>query len=168
MVAVVQGASLRQHVALWDVAAHIAADNPLLGTGQETYSQIFFPYRDTVLPPAQAMLFWGIVPESPHSVYFALAAGSGIPALLAYLGLIVCVMVRLRRAIRAAAPGSRRGALLIALLAAIVGHLVTAISMTAEVTGAWLFWVLLGTAASLGTGNRPRPSRKDPRRLRAV
>src|SRR5262249_3834474 len=99
------------------------------------------------------MLFWGIVPESPHSVYLALAAGSGIPALLAYLGLITCVILRLRRAIQTTAPGSRRGALLLALLAAIVGHLVTDVSMTAEVTGAWLFWVLLGAALGL-TRNR--------------
>jgi hypothetical protein len=48
-----------------DVAAHIAADHPLLGTGQETYSQVFFQYRDTVLEPAQARLFWGTVPETP-------------------------------------------------------------------------------------------------------
>ena len=143
---VVEGASLKQHVALWDVATHIAIDYPFLGTGQETYSQIFFLYRDTVLSPAQAALFWGIVPESPHNVYLALAAGSGIPALLAYLGLIACVMMRLRRAIRATVPGSRRGALLIALLAAMVGHLVTDASMTAEVTSAWLFWVMLGAA----------------------
>ena len=143
---VVQGASLRQHFALWDVAAHIAADHPLLGTGQETYSQVFFLYRDTALAPAQAQLFWGIVPESPHSVYLALAAGAGVPALLAYLALITCVMLRLRRAARAATPGSRRGAMLVALLAAMVGHLVTDASMTAEVTSSWLFWVLIGAA----------------------
>ena len=146
---IVQGASLRQHVALWSVAVHIAADHPLLGTGQETYSQVFFFYRDTVLPPAQARLFWGIVPESPHNVYLALAAGAGVPALLAYLGLITCVMRRLRRAVRAATPGSRRGAMLVALLAAMVGHLVTDASMTAEVTSSWLFWVLMGAALGL-------------------
>jgi O-antigen ligase len=154
---VVQGASLRQHVALWDVAAHIAADHLLLGTGQETYSQVFFQYRDTVLEPAQARLFWGTVPESPHSVYLALAAGAGIPALLAYLGLITCVIRKLRRAIRAVGPGSRRSAMLVALLAAMVGHLVTDAAMTAEVTSTWLFWVLMGAALGV-TRNRESAS----------
>ena len=55
-------------------------------------------------------------------------------------------MARLHRTIQATAAGSTQGALLIALLAAIVGHLVTDASMTAEVTSAWLFWVLLGAA----------------------
>ena len=90
---------------------------------------------------------------SHRIAYLALAADSGIPALLAYLGLITCVILRLRRAIQTTAPGSGRGALLLALLAAIVGHLVTDVSMTAEVTGAWLFWVLLGAALGL-TRNR--------------
>jgi O-antigen ligase len=154
---VVQGASLRQHVALWNVAAHIAADHPLLGTGQETYSQVFFQYRDTVLELPQARLFWGIVPESPHSVYLALAAGAGIPALLAYLGLITCVILTLRRSIRATGPGSRRSAMLVALLSAMVGHLVTDASMTAEVTSTWLFWVLMGAALGV-TRNRESAS----------
>jgi hypothetical protein len=38
--------------------------------------------------------------------------------------------------------------LLVAVLAALAGHLVTDSFMTAEVTGTWLFWLLLG--ATLG------------------
>jgi hypothetical protein len=47
--------------------------------------------------------------------------------------------------------------MLVALLAAMVGHLVTDAAMTAEVTSTWLFWVLMG--ATLGvTRNRESAS----------
>ena len=38
------------------------------------------------------------------------------------------------------------------MLAAVAGHLVTDAFMTADVTGTWLFWVLMGAGLGVAAG----------------
>lgn len=148
--------SIASHLDLWAVGVAIAADHPLVGTGQDTYVLVFPDYRDRILAPDRAAIMARFRPESPHNVYLAIAAGAGFPALAAYLAVIAAVAWRLVAVLRAGgatSPSDRPVAA--ALLAAIAGHLVTDAFMTAEVTGSILFWLLLGLAAAL----RPPPVR---------
>ena len=140
-------ASLRFHLDAWNVAARIAADHPILGTGQETFPDVFPRYSHSVLPADRASALDAYRVESPHNVYLAIAAGSGFPALLAYIGIVAGFVSAVARAAqRACTPGFRLA--LVAMLAASAGHLVTDAFMTADVTSTWLFWVLMG--AGLG------------------
>ena len=134
--------SAASHLDLWTVGARIALDYPLLGVGPEIYPQLFPRYRDAVLPPARAAVMARFRPESPHNVPIAIAVGAGIPALVAYLGMVLLAMLTGWRRLRQASPNERL--LIAALLASVSGHLVTDLFMTAEVTGSWIFWVLLG------------------------
>jgi O-antigen ligase len=136
--------SLRFHLDAWHVAARIAVEHPVLGTGPETYPDVFPRYSHDVLPPDRAAALDAFRVESPHNVYLGIAAGSGIPALLAYLVAVAGALVVLARAVRGASRGVR--VVLVAVVAAAAGHVVTDAFMTAEVTSAWLFWVLLGAA----------------------
>ena len=136
-------ASLRFHLDAWNVATRIAADHPILGTGQETFPDVFPRYSHIVLPPDRASALDAFRVESPHNVYLAIAAGSGIPALLAYIGIVAGFAVAVARAARRASTRAVRLAL-VAILAASAGHLVTDAFMTADVTSTWLFWVLMG------------------------
>jgi hypothetical protein len=79
-------------------------------------------------------------------VFLAVAAGSGVLGLAAYLGVIVSFFVAVIRAVRSATRELRLP--LVAVVAAATGHLVTDAFMSAEVTSTWLFWTLLG--ATLG------------------
>ncbi len=140
--------SAASHLDLWAVGARIALDHPLLGVGPENYPDEFALYRDAVLPPARADAMAKFRPESPHNVPLAIADGAGIPALGAYLALIMGAMgVGLRRLRQAAA---RERTLLAALLAACAGHVVTDLFMTGEIAGTWTFWLLLGALAAVG------------------
>jgi O-antigen ligase len=141
--------STRMHLDQWAVGAAIIADHPLLGTGQDTYVLTFDAYRDNVLPPDRAHLLSMFRPESPHNVYLATAAGAGVPTLVAYLGLIGVAVVR---AIRAAASTTltRTRVFYCSCLAAIAGHLVTDMFLTAETSASVLFWIVLGAAAAAG------------------
>lgn len=136
-----QPGSVRMHLDAWKVGWEIASDHPLLGTGPDTYVLEFPAYRDSLLPMDQAAVFLPYRVESPHNVYLAVATGSGLPALAVYLGFVVSVLWRIRL---------RDDSLLyFGITAAVVAHLVSDLFMTAEVTGSWLFWLLLGTATRL-------------------
>jgi O-antigen ligase len=155
-----QEGSIRGRLDLWAVGVRITLDHPLLGTGPDSYVLEFPAYRDAVLPAARATFMTHFRPESPHSVYLALASGLGLPALACYLALIVGVLILALRSLRVHDWKAR--VLVVALIAAIVGHVVTDGFMTGEIAGSWLFWVLLGAAVSssrLGrdsdTGFRP-------------
>ena len=139
-------ASVRFHVDAWHVAIRIAAEHPLLGTGQETFPDVFPRYSHDVLPTERAAALDAFRVESPHNVYLGIAAGAGIPALIAYVGLLAAFVLTVVRAARTADP--HMYVALVAVLAATAGHLVTDAFMTADVTSTSLFWILMG--ATLG------------------
>ena len=142
--------SIADRLDLWQVGAEIAIDHPLLGTGPETYTQIFPQYRDRM--PESRRSFWlAYSPESPHNVYLAVADGAGLPALATYLVLIGAILLELGRTCRRSRDLAAR-AMLAALLAAAAGYLVTDLFMTADVTGSWLVWLLLGAVVGYAEG----------------
>jgi O-antigen ligase len=140
--------SVRFHLDAWRVAAQVAVEHPILGTGPETFPDVFPRYSHAVLPAERATALDAFRVESPHNVYFGIAAGSGIPALAAYLGIIAGFFVA---TVRAARSEPRERVALVAVLAAVAGHLVTSAFMTADVTSTWLFWVLMGSALGLAS-----------------
>lgn len=136
------------HISRWTIR--------VLGTGQETYPELFPQYRDTVLEPSRAQAFMPFRPESPHNVYVAIASGAGFPALAAYFSVLAGFFYLVVRALKATRSEWRRIALF-AMLAAAAGHLVTDTFMTAEVTRSWLFWILMGTGLGIaGASQRER------------
>ena len=143
--------SIRFHLDAWRVAVEVAAEHPLLGTGPETFPDVFPRYSHLVLPGDRATALDAFRVESPHNVYLGIAAGSGIPALLAYLAVIAGFFVATVRAARSASR--ERQLVLVAFLAAVTGHLVTDAFMSPDVTSTWLTWVLLG--AVLGAISQP-------------
>lgn len=145
--------SIRNHLDLWTVGIAIAADHPVVGTGQDTFVLLFGEYRDRALSPERAAVMGIFRPESPHNVYLATAGGAGLPALAAYIAIVGAVIGRILRAVRTAVE-PRAWLIGAGLLAAIVGHLVTDGFMTAETTGSVLFWTVLGAGAAL-TSNSP-------------
>jgi O-antigen ligase len=140
--------SILSHVDLWAVGIRIAADHPVLGTGPDTYVLVFPEYRDQVLPSERAAVMARFRPESPHNVFIAVAAGSGLPSLAAYVTIILACLARAARAARGERPLETR-LMLAALVGTTVVYLVTSSFMTAEVSSTAIFWVVLGSAAGL-------------------
>jgi O-antigen ligase len=139
--------SIRFHLDAWRVAAQIAVEHPVLGTGPETFPDVFPEYSHDVLPADRANALDAFRVESPHDVYLGIAAGSGIPALVAYLAVIAGFLVIVVRGLRGATRDLRLA--LVAALAAVAGHLVTDAFMSADVTATWLFWVVLGAVVAV-------------------
>lgn len=160
----VEETSASAHLDQWAVGVAIVADYPLLGAGQDSYVLLFSDYRDEVLPADRARIWQNYRPESPHNHFLAIAGGMGVPALIAYLGIIGAAVVRGIRGVRRAAEAadSRTVIVGIAFVAVIAGHLVTDFFITAEVAGSVLFWIVLGATAALGASIEPEPA--TPRR----
>jgi O-antigen ligase len=100
------------------------------------------------LPVAKVRLFEQFRVESPHNQLLAVASGAGIPAAVAYLGVLVGITRTLWRRVSADIEPVRRLAV-VAVVAAGAGHLVTDSFMSAEVTSSWLFWTLAGAGVGI-------------------
>jgi putative inorganic carbon (HCO3(-)) transporter len=135
---------------LWRVAIRIIGDHPLVGTGPETFPEQFPAYSRAVLPAATARHYEQYRVESPHDAVLAIASGAGVPAAIAYLSVLVGVIYVLWRATRRSTDATVRVALL-AVIAAVLGHMVTDAFMSSEITGSWLFWVLVGAGVAVAS-----------------
>lgn len=151
--------SVQMHLDLWKVGWHVMAENPLLGSGPDTFALVFPDYRDDVLERESARQFAPFRVESPHNVYLAIGSGSGVLALAAYTVLIAQVLRS--AAIRQANTHTSRVLLESAAVAAILSYLVVTFFQTADLTSTWIFWLLLGSL-SPWSAVRPRPTRSLP------
>lgn len=132
---------LSARVAIWQTAIRVILAYPLTGIGLShmLYTQLADPYR----VPAQTLPI-----DHPHDSYLEFGAMAGIPVLLVFVALLVCVLwwayFNWRRA-----DGSTRSLIGAGIAAAI------ALSICSLATNGWtLFplaaagWVILGAASS--------------------
>lgn len=140
-----QGFEVQRYIALWEVGFAIAADNALLGTGQDTYAEQFPIYRDRVLDESLSSHFAAFRPESPHNLYVSIASGIGYVALGAFLGAAIAVILFISLSVRS----GRAPALMVAIVVALIGHMTAIAFITLELSGSLLFWGLLGSCSSL-------------------
>jgi O-antigen ligase len=143
--------SIHMHLDQWRLGVQVAIDNPLFGTGPETFPLVFRPYLDDVLPPDRARILGAFRLESPHNEFIGIAAEMGLPALLAYVAFVVmCAAICILRA--RSSTGSPR-MIAVVVLATLAAHVVTNLFMTPAVTTSEVFWVTIGAGlAALGSG----------------
>jgi len=142
--------SIATRMDLWRVAIRMVEDHPLVGTGPETFPDQFPGYSRTVLPAAAVRHYERFRVESPHNQVLAVASGAGIPAAIAYVSVLFGVLYVLWHAFRRRRDAGVRLALL-AVMAAVLGHVVTDAFMSSEVTGSWLFWILAGAGVGIAS-----------------
>jgi O-antigen ligase len=150
MIADLAESSNRIRLDLWTVGLRMAADKPFLGTGPDSYVLEFAEYRDQVLPDDRAEHLARFRPESPHSVYLAIATGAGLPALGAFLVVLAGTLwLGLRAALMEIQWGARLG--LAGLMAAATIQLVTNAFVTGEPASFAIWFVVLGALAGLSS-----------------
>ncbi len=142
--------SISSRTDLWRVAIRMIEDHPLVGIGPETFPEEFPGYSQTVLPAKAVRHYERFRVESPHNEVLAVASGAGIPAAIAYLSILVGVIYVLWHATRRTRDPAVRLALL-AVTAAVLGHVVTNAFMSSEITGSWLFWILAGAGVGIAS-----------------
>lgn len=146
--------SIRNHMDLWIVAGHIIADNPVVGTGPDTYPEVFGDYRDDVLSDDSARRLRVFRVESAHNIVLTTAQGSGIPAAIAQ---VVALAGAVGLAVRRGLDATRDRVIWLAAATAIVGGFAASMFITADFTTTWLTWLLVGACA--GAAAAPEPAR---------
>lgn len=114
--------SLVERYVLWDRALNVILARPLLGTGINTYVRSH--------PEFDKTQSWRVKYYYAHNSYLQLAAERGIPALLFFLGFVLCFFARALRAVRKTHDPDVQS-LLRGVLAALVGLLCFALVDTA-------------------------------------
>ena len=70
--------SIENHLDSWYLAWRIALDHPLVGTGQETFPDVFPSYSHDLLSPERVAYFDQYRVESPHNVFLGIGASTGL------------------------------------------------------------------------------------------
>jgi O-antigen ligase len=159
--------SIQVHMDLWGVGAQMVVDHPIIGIGPEMFPLAFPAYRDRMLPAARVDFLRQFVVESPHDVPLAIAIGGGLVALLAYLVFVAGAFWEGARRLSSKSRSQR--ILVAALLGAAAGHFFTDLFMTADTSGSWIFWIVLGAlVASRRWPPEPVPAAVDARETTAA
>jgi O-antigen ligase len=138
--------TLEQRAELWRGALGVIADEPVLGSGPDTMLDAFPPHRSR-----EAARIAELNVDAAHNVFLHRAAGAGLPALAAYL---VVVVAALRRA------WSRRATADPLALAAFGGglaaYLAQGLVSIDVIPLAFLGWVLVGAVGGITSPPPPR------------
>jgi hypothetical protein len=137
---------------MWIVSLKILRNNPVFGTGLETYYSYFSPLR----PVEHAVRYEGLISDSPHSVFLNMFNSGGLLLGGSYLVLVLVIGVAGLRALRRT-TGSEKLVVGAVLAGWAAYHVQSSVSI--DVVGlAYTQWVLAGILLA----------RSDPDDLRVV
>ena len=129
---------------MWIVGLKMLRDNPLVGTGLETYFFYFSPLR----PVEHAVRFEGLVSDNVHSVPLGMFSGGGLLLGLTYLALLGVIGAYAARALRRSS-GSEQ-VMIGAVLGGWVAYQIQS-SISIDVPGlVYTQWVLAGVLLARG------------------
>jgi O-antigen ligase len=134
------GAESASRVALYVAAMRAARDRPVVGYGPDAFAVAFARYRRA----EDARVLDSAYQNSAHNVFLQAAATSGIPGVMATLGLAVASVVGLWKRL------SKADAMMVpiaAILLAHVAYLAHAFVAVGSITVDWVPWIALGAAA---------------------
>ena len=129
-------------IPLMDVAFKMIRANPVFGIGLNNYVPVAVDYDFT---PQQLTTSWD---TAVHNVYLFIAGEIGIPGLIFFLAVIVCVFRAFLPALRSPDPLILCGGLgFVGGIAAFLFHWFTDL---APWTTAWIFWLYMGLTVTTG------------------
>lgn len=132
------GYGFRERLFFYDAAVAIFGDNPVLGTGLDTFGRFFTRYQ----PVAHALEYPEAVPDAPHSVPLGMFADGGLLLGFAYLIVVGYIGWRLLTGLRAYAGQERL--LLVALGSVWLGYQLQSLISIDEPPLALLHWMTAG------------------------
>jgi len=125
----------------------IIRDHPLLGIGAYKFPQVSLQYASAVDPSVMQQVGEDLGTLQPHNDFVYVAACYGIPALIAFLGLIAAVFVSLRNSYLTTRRNFIKG-LSAGLIGALVAYLVNAYYHNALISIP-IVWVLIGFSLAI-------------------
>ena len=126
-----------ERLGIWRLTLEMARKNLLFGTGPDTFWYAMAQHQaDTAQKLMQRF-------DNPHNMLLAVLSGSGVPALLLYITLLVMAAVRCLR-------GAGRNPWLLALLMGLADYQLQGLFTFSVCLVSPMFWVLLGITMAQG------------------
>lgn len=125
-----------ERLGIWRLTLEMARGDLLFGTGPDTF---WYAMPQYMLETDQQVLWQRF--DTPHNMLLAVLSGSGIPALILYLALMIAVAVLCLRA-------HRRDPWALALLAGLVAYQLQGMFTFSICLVSPMFWAMLGMAVS--------------------
>lgn len=135
--------TLVNRVEYWKAGWQMFADEPLIGTGPDTFYARYGRYEN----PAQALREPLTMVDEPHNIFLERATGGGALVLGSYLLLLVWTLMYVRRRLRASPEPNRL--LLVSFVASLVAYLIQGFFSIDVPPLAFMGWVVLGGIAVL-------------------
>lgn len=146
-----QGGSTAARLSIWQGAAELIRQRPLLGYGADSLGLLF----PRVYPP-ELVYYQGrdFFVDRAHNLFLDWAMVAGLPGLLAF-GLLLLLFVSLSlKALRRPLPPAQR-ALLAAIVAAVLGNVANNLTSFDVTPTAMATWLLLGMGVALASPPLP-------------
>jgi O-antigen ligase len=148
--------SIDDHLSVWRVAVDVAITNPLFGTGPDTFPDVFPTSSRRVLAAERVDHLDQFRVESPHNLFLATAAGSGILAMVALAAFFVGVATTLLQADRRRSRGEGASCPLLGVaLGSLTAFLIAHQFISADLTSSWLILLVVGSGVGRA-GRDPR------------
>jgi O-antigen ligase len=146
------GSTVNIRLAVWKGTLELIKDNPLLGTGPETFAYSFLPYRPAELNQTAE---WQFLFNKAHNEYLNIAACTGLLGLGAYLWIIIkFIFVNVRSRFTRMTSGSARNNILqVGLFSGWVGVVVSNFFGFSVVVTSLLFWVYMAAGTKIRNPN---------------
>ncbi len=128
---------------IWTVTMDLIKERPILGYGLDTLGY-YFPHYDL----KGAEYISSNIVDKPHNMYLAMAFGSGIPALLTFL-IIVVLYLKENVFLYSTEINTHRKIMLLCILGGCLAYLFQGNFNDSIIGTAPLFWILLGLGISL-------------------
>jgi len=140
--------SIKMRLMYFSTAIEVIKDNPMFGTGFESFRLIYPEYR-----PFEDALIAGkdTTPTMVHNDYLQFALDNGIPALLFFIGFVASALFLIYNAIK---ENNKHRSFLIAIMASITAYLTQSLSGWLETPSFFLFWFMLGLGVAVALNNR--------------
>ncbi|HAW60380.1 MAG TPA: hypothetical protein DCW86_02780 [Actinobacteria bacterium] len=150
--------SIASRLGVWSVSLRIIADHPLIGTGPDTFWEVFPRYLPVDF---ERVVKEEARPASPHNDFLEVASSMGFLGLVAYLWVLVTLFffalttLRQNRLLSADDPTRLSTSLITGLLGGLIGYLVQ-LQFSFHVVGAApFFWLFIGLLVSTTGVRRP-------------
>ncbi len=157
--------SIKQRLMYFSTAFDIIKDNPVFGTGFESFRLVYPEYR-----PIEDVLIAGrdTTPTMVHNDYLQFALDNGILALLFFIAFVSSALFLIYKSIK---ENNKYRPFLIAVIASITGYLTQSLSGWLETPSFFLFWFMLGLGVAVALSNRevePKPGVRVAHQLFAI
>ncbi|OEH84220.1 hypothetical protein BHU72_12515 [Desulfuribacillus stibiiarsenatis] len=126
---------------IWRNSLEMVYQKPIFGYGMETFAH-HFPQGD--LRKFNGLGQMKIIVDKPHNLYLQIAVGAGIPALLIFIIINLCVLLLIIKKIYEDYLHQKIDTLLITATLMIVAYLVQGVFNDSTIGVSILYWIFLG------------------------